>query len=239
MERIREFQRRYQGPEGLFFIRRINHPAGSVIALLLLPTGASPNQVSVAGLVVHLIGALIVALLPVPAPLLSMLLVLLIWQVAFSLDCADGQLARAKGQASAFGAWLDQVIDVVAHSMVNIVLCLYVIRALGFDPTSAATFISFVVWINLFQLFATWQRGSVLGSKPAVGSSPPEWVTLLLNGRHLLDYGAYLFVGSLLLLSPLGLFLFLVFMSVANAGAVVAQLSLNWYRHLQEARGQH
>src|SRR2546430_5933024 len=37
------------------------------------------------------------------------------WQVAFCLDCADGQLARARGTSNAFGALLDQVSDFVGH----------------------------------------------------------------------------------------------------------------------------
>ncbi len=118
LDRVRQFRRRYQGPEGLFWIRRVNHPAGAMLALPLYPTRVTPNVVTVAGLVAHLVGAILVATLPVPGPPPTVLVILLVWQLAFSLDCADGQLARARGQASAFGAWFDQLIDVVSHAAV-------------------------------------------------------------------------------------------------------------------------
>ena len=43
------------------------------------------------------------------------LLALVGWQVAYAFDCADGQLARVTGQASAAGARLDILCDVAAQ----------------------------------------------------------------------------------------------------------------------------
>ena len=43
------------------------------------------------------------------------LLALVGWQVAYALDCADGQLARVTGRTSAAGARLDVLCDVAAQ----------------------------------------------------------------------------------------------------------------------------
>ncbi|MBA3797291.1 MAG: CDP-alcohol phosphatidyltransferase family protein [Chloroflexi bacterium] len=228
LARAREFRRRYQGPEGLFWIRRVNHPMGAMLALPLLPTRVTPNAVTVAGLLVHLLGALIVALASPPASLLVMLAVLIIWQLAFSLDCADGQLARARGQASAFGAWFDQLVDVVSHAAVYTSLSLFLVRALDPDAGTAVVVAATAITLSLLQTFSTWQRAELIGRERPVGERPSPQLLLLYASRHLLDYGWFLFAASVLLLWPPGLFAFLIFSGLLQGLYVAAQILLSW-----------
>lgn len=237
LERAREFRRLYQGPEGLFWIRRVNHPAGALIALPLLHTRITPNMVTLAGVAVQLLGALYAAFLAPPAALWSVLVVILLWQVAFSLDCADGQLARARGATSAFGAWLDQMADSVGRSAVYIALSIYLARALTWDATIAAAFGSAAVSLALIQTFSTWQRVSVIGARP-VGERASAPVRLMYLVRHLLDYGAFLFVAALLMLLPVALLAFLVAAAIVNAAYIAAQITLSWRSHLASARSE-
>ena len=228
LARAREFRRRYQGPAGLFWIRRVNHPAGAMLALPLMPTSVSPNAVTVAGLVVHLLGALVVAVAAPPASALAVLAVVIIWQLAFSLDCADGQLARARGQASAFGAWFDQLVDVVSHAAVYTSLSLYLVRAFDPDAAAAVLLACIVVSLSLLQTFSTWQRAELIGREPPVGQQPTPKLLALYAARHLLDYGWFLFAASVLLLWPPGLFAFLVFSALLQGLYVAAQILLSW-----------
>ncbi len=233
--RAREFWRRYQHPEGLFWLRRVNHPLGALIALVLLPTRVTPNAVSVAGLVVHVAGALFVALLSPPVPITAALLVIVSWQLAFSLDCADGPLARARAQASAFGAWLDQLIDVASHAAVYTGLTIFLVRALALDGITSALLASVVVTLSLLQTFSTWQRQALIAGAP-VGEAPSTMLRLVHAARHLVDYGAFLFLASVLLLWPPALLVFLLLTAVLNLLYVMTQIALNWRRHRRESR---
>ena len=235
LARAREFRRRYQGPEGQFFIRRVNHPAGAVIALALLRTRVTPNAITVAGLLVHLAGAALVAALDAPVPVWAVVAVALVWQLAFSLDCADGQLARARGTASAFGAWFDELVDVVAHASVFTALSLFLVRALALDALAGALLAGVTVSASLVQNVSTWRRQALI-HRESPSASPSATVRLLYSARDLLDYGAFLLVASLLLLWPVALLGFLVAITVLNGLYALMQVALNWRLHLRESR---
>ena len=81
-------------PTALTIVNLVLGLAASVAVVALAPTGSPPARVPawVVGLVA-LVG----------------------WQVAYALDCADGQLARVTGQASAAGARVDVLCDVAAQ----------------------------------------------------------------------------------------------------------------------------
>ncbi|MBA3851482.1 MAG: CDP-alcohol phosphatidyltransferase family protein [Chloroflexi bacterium] len=226
LARAREFRRRYQGPEGLFWIRRINHPVGAMLALPLVRTRVTPNAVTIAGLLVHLAGALLVAVTAPPASPLAILAVVVVWQLAFSLDCSDGQLARARGQASAFGAWFDQLVDVVSHAAVYTSLSLYLVRAFDPDAAMAVLLACTAVTLSLLQTFSTWQRAELISRERPIGERPSPRLRALYAARHLLDYGWFLFAASILLLWPLGLLTFLVFSGLIQGLYVGAQILL-------------
>jgi phosphatidylglycerophosphate synthase len=69
--------------------------------------GFTPNQVTTASM---LFGAAAAAAFAVGSPG-GMLLGAVLLQLAFTLDCVDGQLARYRRRFSPFGAWLDSIFD--------------------------------------------------------------------------------------------------------------------------------
>jgi phosphatidylglycerophosphate synthase len=117
------------------------------------------------------------------------LLALIGWQVAYALDCADGQLARVTGRASAAGARVDVLCDVAAQ--------IALVAALS--ATAAARAPSIPAW--LVAAFAgTWlvnlvtsilQQGSAAQSLVTSGSLPVRVVKLIR------DYGAVVTVVGL------------------------------------------
>ena len=58
------------------------------------------------------------SLRPAAEPASSLFWVFALGQLAYLLDCADGQLARATGQQSTFGAFLDKGIDIAGTDLV-------------------------------------------------------------------------------------------------------------------------
>ena len=233
--RFRGFRSTYQAPHGLFWIKRVNHTAGALIAFLLVRTPVTANGVTVSALAFHLVGAALVASAAVPADAWLVVSVIVIWQLAFSLDCADGSLARARGTASPFGAWLDQTLDSVSRTAVYTALVVFVVRALQLDAVTAVVLAAASVALALLQTFSSWQRAAVIGGGSPAATGRPVGDAVLSLARHLVDYGAFLFVASVLLLVPRALLVLIVFVAAVNALFVATQVALAWRRHARTA----
>ncbi len=86
----------------------IHRPLAFLLAKSLLPTGVSPNWVTLSSMCC---GGLAAACLLGDQPRLQWGALFLFLSAIF--DCADGQLARLRGTSSAFGRMLDGVADLV------------------------------------------------------------------------------------------------------------------------------
>ena len=87
--------------------RVINRPISIRISAWLSSTSITPNQITVAGFLLTLVGA---ALLAAGATVLTIAGGLVV-QAASVLDGCDGEIARLKHWATARGAWLDTILD--------------------------------------------------------------------------------------------------------------------------------
>ena len=74
----------------------------------------TPNIVTTGSLIVCIIAALFISQGPAPYLIIGAILL----QLAFILDCLDGQLARYREQGSNFGAWYDRVTDRVKDFLI-------------------------------------------------------------------------------------------------------------------------
>lgn len=101
---------------GFLWTRLLSQRLGAVIALIGFRRRLHPSTLTLASVVVGVGSAgAAIALLPsgrVPAGLVA----LIGWQLAYGLDCADGQLARLTGQATSAGARLDLTADYASHA---------------------------------------------------------------------------------------------------------------------------
>lgn len=93
----------HDGPVAYYFAR----PVSNVISRWLLPTGVSPNAVTIFGLGVGLATGVVAALGGYGAVLAATLL----FYLGMILDCIDGDLARIKLATSRLGQWLDSLTD--------------------------------------------------------------------------------------------------------------------------------
>jgi phosphatidylglycerophosphate synthase len=89
---------------------------GGALAFLLAKAAASPTAITLVGGALGILGALRLATADEPAQAVVAAVLLL---SSYTLDCTDGQLARATGRASSRGAWLDVVTDGVVIAFVG------------------------------------------------------------------------------------------------------------------------
>jgi phosphatidylglycerophosphate synthase len=210
--------------------RNINRPLGAIIAQGLLTTRVSPNSVSIAGLVVNLVGAALVLAAPVPVPALLVAMVFGAWQLSLALDNADGLLARARGESSPFGAWLDQILDFVNHSAVIVSLTAFVARAFAFRPATLSIFTALVLAGSLIGLFASAQRNALLGKEPALRPATQARLRIPYMALHLTDFGLFLGVASIGLAWPPLLLATVALYPILVTGSVAVQVAMNWPR---------
>jgi hypothetical protein len=110
----------------------VNRPLASLLVRGLARTSVSPNQVTILSGIVGLASGIVVAFAPfgmsLVAPLAGVLLL-----ASGVLDCADGQLARLRGQSSMMGRALDGYVDVVPVASIFAGFAWLLYRA-GYDP---------------------------------------------------------------------------------------------------------
>ena len=109
----------------------VNRPLASVLVKGLAPLPVTPNQVTILSGIVGIAACPVIALAPLDSR----------WQLPFAgallylsilLDCADGQLARLRGQSSMVGRFMDGVVDVGPIGAVFLGFAIYYFR-LGYD----------------------------------------------------------------------------------------------------------
>ena len=83
-------------------------PPAAVVVWALQGSRVTPNQVTLAALVLALVSVGLVVVLPGH---LGLLAAVILFELSYVLDCADGQLARLKGTSSPVGAHLDFLMD--------------------------------------------------------------------------------------------------------------------------------
>jgi phosphatidylglycerophosphate synthase len=119
--RLLSAARPVDGFYSIFVVRKVSR----ALTWRLLPTGVSPNTVTVVSLLVGLLTAVLCGI--GGWPLLVVAAVLL--QVSLVLDCVDGEIARYTRRFSPLGAWLDVSGDRLKENGVYAGLALWSFRS--------------------------------------------------------------------------------------------------------------
>lgn len=106
--RIADVYRRTRKPKDLVWNTFVARPLAAVVLVPLERTSVTPNQVTLATLVVFATAGGILVFAPGWKALLIGVGVL---ELAYVLDCVDGQLARLRGTSTPIGAHLDFLMD--------------------------------------------------------------------------------------------------------------------------------
>ena len=190
-----DFYRAKRG--GDLFSERVGQRLGSRVAVFANQHHIAPTVLTVASLGIGCLVSVAVVALAVPVADGSVwawpvgLLALIGWQIAYALDCADGQLARTTGQASPAGSQINVLCGVAAQ--------VALIAALASVAEAQVPVIP--AWL-LAAFAGTWMVHlitSVMPAGPSIdslipGASLPVRVVKLVR-----DHGFVVFVSGLVL----------------------------------------
>jgi CDP-diacylglycerol--serine O-phosphatidyltransferase len=101
------------------------HPISDQVVVLSIKLGISPNFISLLGLACGFLAAFLYLSLPTTGFVFGGFIAMVGWHI---FDGADGKLARATGQASAFGRIIDGICDHLVFGSVYIALTLHMIH---------------------------------------------------------------------------------------------------------------
>ncbi len=112
---VRDIYRQSKKKRDNFWTEWISRPPAAVLVWMLKGTRVTPNQVSFLAITVAAGGC---AALIFWRSWLGLIVAGLVLQLAYIIDCVDGQLARLKSMSSPVGALLDFMLDEVKAFMV-------------------------------------------------------------------------------------------------------------------------
>ncbi|MGC4806585.1 CDP-alcohol phosphatidyltransferase family protein [Micromonospora sp. DT233] len=221
---VADFHRVNRG--GGLFSESISQWLGAVFALVAQRLGLRPTALTIANLLLGLATSVTVVALAdrvaagdVPAWAVG-LVALVGWQVAYALDCADGQLARVTGQGSAAGARVDVLCDVAAQIALVAALSATAVAQRPSTPTWLVALFAGTWMVNL--VTSVMQAGPNAASMVTSTSLPVRLVKLVR------DYGAVIFVAALVLaFAPALVFWVIVAFTVVNGGFLLASIAFS------------
>ena len=205
--------RRRGGP---LYTDRVSNTLGACFAAPAANRGVHPSTVTLASLLVGLASSGVVAF--GGGAWWAGLVGLVGWQVAYALDCADGQLARATGKATPYGARLDVLCDLAVQAGVLGAIATLAIRKGHLHPAVVGAFAA--LWlVNLFLSTLNKTEGGE-GHSLITSSSLPVKIVKLVR-----DYGALIAVVGLLATAwPAGMKWFVVAMTAVNGLFLLASI---------------
>ncbi|WP_229399206.1 CDP-alcohol phosphatidyltransferase family protein [Micromonospora okii] len=221
---VADFHRVNRG--GGLFSESISQWLGAVFALVAQRLGLRPTALTIANLVLGLAASVTVVALAdrvadgsVPAWVVG-LVALVGWQVAYALDCADGQLARVTGQGSPAGARVDVLCDVAAQIALVAALSATAVAQRPSTPSWLVALFAGTWMVNL--VTSVMQSGPNAASMVTSTSLPVRLVKLVR------DYGAVIFVAALVLaFAPALVFWVIVAFTIVNGGFLLASIAFS------------
>ncbi len=112
------------------------HPLSRRLAIALVPTGVTPNEVSFGGAILTVAAGASYILLPWPGSVALGFGLHALWHV---VDGADGDLARRTGKSSTTGEIVDGLCDYGGHIVVYLMLAAALSQRVGWWAWPAAT----------------------------------------------------------------------------------------------------
>lgn len=154
------------------YMRFVNRRLGRMIAAVAKRLGATPDQMT--ALSALLFVAAMSALVGLSPSILLALVVVVLLQLAFAFDSADGQLARLTGTSSPAGEWLDHVVDAARILLLHLGVAVSLHRHADLDPAWLLLPLGFacVASLRFFALILAEQ----LTTSPTVSSSSRAWI---------------------------------------------------------------
>jgi phosphatidylglycerophosphate synthase len=138
-------QRTYKARDAWWTVLLVDPLASRLVRFTANRTRVTPNQLTVAALILGLGAGACFAVASWPWLLAGAVL----YHLSFTLDCMDGKIARLKGTGSVFGAWLDYIFD-----RVRVLACAIALMAGQYAATDNVAY----VWTALGVVFLDMLR---------------------------------------------------------------------------------
>jgi phosphatidylglycerophosphate synthase len=207
--RVADFYAANRG--GGLYSEAVSQRLGAIIAHACARAGLKPTVVTLGSLAIGLASSIALAVAGDRVRPWLALLVLLGWQLAYALDCADGQLARVTKQASPAGARVDVLCDVASHVALVTALVTVADPPLWLGALFAGTWLVNII----MSVLANGEAPSLIASR-----SGPARVVKLVR-----DYGALvLAAGLIVLFVPSWLAWYLVSLAAINSAFLIASI---------------
>lgn len=169
--------------------RRFHRPLAAALTAVALSTPVTPNQITVSSLVAGWTGSVFLyqaffgnlagagAIGPLSAQALCFVLAGFFLFASVILDCADGQLARARGGGSRVGRILDGLVDALVLLPAYILIGLGILENFGplwFGIAAVAGFSSWARTIVYDNIKVQFQAGTSAGADASSGVETRE-----------------------------------------------------------------
>jgi len=208
---------------GGLFTETVNQRLAAQLCVLAEQRGLHPTMLTLGNLVIGLVASAGVAAMAgpmrhgsVPAAVVG-LVALVLWQLAYTLDCADGQLARVTGRTSPAGKRIDILCDVALQIALVAAVCAV---ANAYHPMP--------VWLAA-AFTGTWMVNlvtSVMAQGDAAQSLVASRSPVVRTVKLIRDYGAVVTVLALgIALVPRWLIWLVVAFTLVNGLFLVASIA--------------
>ena len=179
--------------------------AAALVAYGSARLGLTPNQVTLMSLVCGMVGFLLAFGLPVSQPVISISVIVILAELTFILDCADGLLARATDTATPCGEYIDHTLDIASQSCALSAFFVFAYRAeLSLQNpglANAAPVVGFLfLAARITRHTAIHLSGSLFGPQTTAQRSKRSILSRLLT--NLLEYQVSMLAVVTYLLSP-------------------------------------
>lgn len=218
----REFYEANRG--GGLFSEAFSQRIGALVALAAARAGVKPTTLTLVNLVIGVAAsATVVVLAPAAAsgevPMWAIgLAALVAWQIAYAVDCADGQLARVTRQTSAAGARVDILVDIAVQIALVTALAAVGVAYRPETPAWLVTVFASTWMVNL--VTSVMQSGDSASSLITRSTLPVRLIKLIR------DYGAVVFgCGLVLTLAPQLTYWLMVAVSLVNGLFLLASIA--------------
>lgn len=213
---------------------KLNSRLGSLFAAFAIRYGIHPSVVTLIGLIIA-IGASVLIIADVDQARqwwLTGLVACVCWQLTYVLDCTDGQVARATGKKSDFGARLDVLVDFAAHFAV--ICAILTVIARWSDSSIPLIVTCAAMWpVNI--LTAVLAR-----TDENVGHSFTVGGHLAAPLKLIRDTGFILFViGLWVFVDPKSIIYPVVAITAFNGVFLLASIGRELYLSIRSTRGTH
>lgn len=204
---------------GLVVTYWVHHNIATIFTYLFANKNISPNTITFLSFIVWLIGCILIVSID-SITWLGAILIYVLFNLSYTLDCCDGQVARLTGKGSIFGDWLDHVLDGVGNSILLSAIYWHIVKSLPETNLELVfIFYSFSLFVISNYHFAIHYKSATYGKNFKLFTNEEKTkrkvFTFLMNiAKNIVDMGLFLFVLLLLPFPKILLYTLLAYYSL-------------------------